>query len=348
VGTLAVTLPTAASFASARRAATRLAALLLLALSGVVGIGLLLTRGILAQVRPLVETNRRLGAGDLSARALVRGRDELGELADGVNHMAEQLEASVESLERRVEERTEEIRRLLRERTEFFAGLSHELRTPLAVILSESKLLIRPARVAAADDIRGTGRTINESAAQLLALVNGILDLAKAETGRIDADVTDLNLKTFAKGLSGTIERLARGGDLALEIDVPGSLPAARADAALLRQVVVNLFDNAVKYTPPGGRVGMRVRSTDDGVELEVWDSGVGIPAAAQERIFEPFYRVRGTSPQRGQASSGLGLAVTKRLVEAQGGSIRYASEAGRGSAFTVSLQRANGAAPAH
>ena len=342
VGTVAVATKTAPALGSARATGIRLGVILLGAMAGIVAIGALLSRAILAQLRPLVATNRALGSGDLSARAPVLGRDELGEVAQGVNQMADQLQANIETLESRVEQRTQEVRRLLRERTEFFAGLSHELRTPLAIILSQSQMLRDPTFRKTRDALEELGCTIGDSAEQLLGLVNEILELARAELGGIELNLEELKVDDMLRHLRGTVGGLASAADLKLTVaPAPQRLPRVRADRERLRQILLNLVDNAVKYTPPGGTVEVAAHSRNGDVSISVRDSGVGIPDEIGESIFEPFFRVPGTKPQRGQASSGLGLALTKRLVEAHGGALWYESEAGRGTTFTLTLPKA-------
>lgn len=339
-GTLAVSLPAGLVLSSARSAAVRLALVLFFAMAGVVGIGALLSRYILGQVRPLVETSRALGRGDLAARSRVVAHDELGELAGVLNQMADQLQASHETLERRVQERTEEVERLLRERTDLFTGISHELRTPIAVILAQAKLLLSSAN-GSRKNAEATG-VILGSAEQLLDRVNDILDVARAESGRLEVRLADVSVPTLLAELHPTIEGLASANGLRVALDVPPRLPDVRADPSRLREVVFNLVDNAVKYTPSGGTITLSAAAREGSVEISVSDTGVGIPAEVGDRVFEPFYRVPEVQPLRGQASSGLGLALAKRLVDAQGGSIGFTSTPGRGTTFTVRLRPAD------
>jgi signal transduction histidine kinase len=344
-GTIALSVPTAPAFSTVRGAGVRLALILLGAMFGVVAIGAALSRRILAQVHPMVETNRALGRGELDARAPVLSSDELGELARGVNQMAEQLQASYETLELRVAQRTEEVQRLLKERTEFFAALSHELRTPLAVIRGQAKMMLDPSYPKGVKWISDTGRAIDDSAAQLLSLVNDILDLARAESGRMEIDLESLELADVVSKVRPTIDGLARSAGLRIGVSVPTDLPPVRGDRERVRQVIVNLVDNAVKYTPEGGRVDLSAKARNGSVEVSVADTGVGIPPESGDLIFEPFYRVRGTKPQRGQPSSGLGLALAKRVIEAQGGTIAFDSTPDEGTTFTFTLPLAAPAA---
>jgi signal transduction histidine kinase len=252
--------------------------------------------------------------------------------------MASQLQTSYETLEQRVDERTEEVQRLLRERTQFFAAMSHEFRTPVAVVLSQAQMLSDPQFPKSERWQADAGRILRTSGEQLLSLVSDILELAKAEVGKLEVEIGEVSLPALAKELKPTIEGLAHAADLTTKVSVPARLPAVLADQQRLRQVLLNLVDNAVKYTPRGGTVSVSASITGSAVEVAVRDTGVGIPPGDADRIFEPFFRVRTNRTQAGQPSSGLGLAVTKRLVEAQGGSIRFTSTPGEGTTFFVTV----------
>jgi signal transduction histidine kinase len=338
VGTFALSLPVAPAFASARHAAHSFAWLLLALIAGIVVIGLLVNQRILAQVRPLVRTNRRLGAGDLTARAPVRSNDELGELAAGVNQMAEQLEASVETLRSGVEQRTDEVRRLLRERTEFFATLSHEFRTPLAIIRTQANMLSDPDMRHDPAAASTSLQIVSEAATQALELVNDVLEASRTDSEAVDLQLESVDVGRLLHDMTPTIEGLAASAGLQADVKV-ASVPPVTADARRLRQVLLNLVDNAVKYTPSGGAVTVDARQASDGlVEVVVRDTGVGIPAACIDQLFDPFYRVPGSKPQHGEASSGIGLTLAKLLIDAHGGRLTAESEPGVGSVFTVAL----------
>lgn len=341
VGTLAVSVPTDPAFASVQGARARLAALLAAALVGAVMLGAVITRLILRQVRPLVETNRALERGDLSARVPVLSNDELGELARGVNQMAEQLQAIYQTLELRVAERTEEVRRLLTERTEFFASISHELRTPLAIIRGRATMLTDPTYPKSSKSTIEAGKAIRATTDQLLAVVNDILELAKAESGKLEINVEQTDLRSIVKGLRPTIVSLAKAGGLRATVEIPRNLPPVHADPGRVREVLVNLVDNAVKYTEPGGELALSASTNNGSVEVSVSDTGIGIPTEVGELIFEPFYRVEGVEGQRGEASTGLGLAIVRRLVEAQGGKIWFSDGPDGGTTFTFTLTAA-------
>lgn len=327
-GTIAASVPTAPAFSPVRGAGAGLVGVVVVAMAGIVAIGALLSRSILGQVRPLVETNRALGGGDLAARAPVLTNDELGELAHGVNQMAEQLQASYETLELRVEQRTAEIRRLLQDRTEFFAGLSHELRTPLAVILLQAKSLLARSGMEEADIIKA-------SAEELLQVVNDILDLAGAEAGAIDVDLRPVRVPDLVKELEPMLRSLAAGANVEMTVNVPRRLPRVIADPTRLRDVIVNLVDNAIKYTPRGGRVDVQASSDHQTVRIRVSDTGSGIAEKDLPRIFDRLYRGDQSRTTRGL---GLGLSLVRAYVEAQGGNVAVTSTPGKGATFTISL----------
>lgn len=334
-GTIAVTIPAKTPFGSVGPAALRLVGLVILAMTAAIALGAAVSRLVLRQLRTLVETSRELGEGRLSARAPVMSEDEHGELAAALNRMAEQLQASHDTLELKVAQRTEEIQRLLRDRTEFFAGLSHELRTPLAIILTQAEMLTTKGDRSARGEAE---ETIRASASQLLELVNDILDLARAEAGTVEVELEPVSLPGLFGELTTMLVRLGAASGIDLKVDLPARLPVVTADPARLREVVVNLVDNAIKYTPSGGRIEISAAEEDGDVRVSVADTGVGIPDEVGNRVFEPFYRVAGTSAQRDQASSGLGLALSRRWVEAQGGTISWAPNPNGGTVFDFTL----------
>ena len=336
VGSMGVSASASAAQASAREAAVRLWLIVLAGMVGVVAVGVVISRFVLGQIRPLVEASRRLGSGDFSVRVPVTSDDELGELARGVNQMADQLRASYETLESRVEQRTAEVHRLLRERTEFFASISHELRTPLAVIIAQAELLADESHSSRRSVMDGSA-TITSAASQLLGLVNDILDLARAEAGRLRIVLVHADLVGLVEELLPTLRGLAGAASLDLVVELDGPLPV-RADPTRIRAVLLNLVDNAAKYTPPGGRITVAARRRDGTAELTVTDTGIGVPPDIGDRIFEPFFLVPSNETQGGQPSTGLGLALTRRLVEAHEGQLSYSSDGVSGTTLRIIL----------
>ena len=335
-GTIAVTTPAASVLSSVRSTAARLIAVLIVAMVIAVIVGAAVSRRILHQLHAVVNTSRELGAGNLAARAPVLVQDEHGELAAVLNQMAEQLQAERASLEIQVDQRTEEVRRLLRDRTDFFAGLSHELRTPLAVIATQAELI--HSHPGSRATTRGASKTISTSASQLLHVINDILDLARAEAGTLAIHAEAVRLSDVLASVSPMLSGLGASADVRVRIAMPSPDVVVEADPARLGQIVVNLVDNAIKYTPAGGAVDVSTTHDGDTVRISIADTGVGIPSNVGDRVFEPFYSVPSTRPQKGQASSGLGLALVRRSVEAHGGTIEWHDRDSGGTVFTFTV----------
>lgn len=339
-GTMAVSMPATSMLDVVKGAAVSLGALIFAVLAGITLIGVGLSRLILRQLEPLLQTSQSLERGDLQARTPVLGTDELGRLAEVMNQMAGELETSHRGLEERVAERTAEVERLLEERTRFFASISHEFRTPLATILSEAKMMIRPKRQRSRSRDVEAAKAIEQSGEQLLRAINDIIELTRTETRTVEILLTEVSVSASVRDWRRALESLAASRGVKLTFRVRKDLPVVVADPIRLREVLTNLVDNALKYTPEGGRVLVTAEANSRHVHIAVEDSGPGIPKEIGDRIFEPFFRVPGLSTQHGEPASGLGLAIAKRLIEAQGGSIDYSSEQGRGSRFRVTLQR--------
>jgi signal transduction histidine kinase len=183
------------------------------------------------------------------------------------------------------------------------------------------------------------GQTIHGSALDLLARVNDILDLAKLETSKLTLDLEDVIVDEQIRGLVAEMAPLARQGGLKLTTDIAAKLPPLRADASRLRDILRNLVANAIKYTPSGGEVTIRARAkSKKSVEFSVIDTGIGIPKEAHQHLFEPFYQVPGITPLGKQTSTGLGLALAHRLVDAHGGKMSLRSKVGEGSTFSFTI----------
>jgi signal transduction histidine kinase len=340
LGTLAVVVPVDDASVGTTTFAS-LTLLLLVAMGAVLAVGVLVARTVLAQVRVLHETSRALGRGELDVRAAVVAEDEIGDLARVLNQMADELQAGRDLLEARVQERTADVMRLLQERTEFFASLSHELRTPLAVILSQARIQLEPAFEGRRGSPIAAWKTVEASADLLLADVNAVLELARASSGRLQVHSASRAVADLIGPVVDACAQIALANDIAINVD--GSLGGAMvlADPSLAREALRCLVDNALKYTPSRGRVRISVAKRVRTIEISITDTGIGVPADHAERIFEPFARVPGTETQHGEPSTGLGLAVARRLLDLQGGTVRLEHSSGEGSTFVVSLPRA-------
>jgi signal transduction histidine kinase len=274
---------------------------------------------------------------------LARLNDELEETNRGVMALYHQLSDELEETNRGVvalyaelDEKSAQLRAASEAKSRFLANVSHELRAPVTAIIGLGRLLTDSASDRLTDDQGRQVELIRGSASDLLALVNDLLDLAKAEAGRIEPVIADVDLRAVFGQLRGTLRALATRDDVDFAVDDPPVGPTLRTDETLLAQVLRNLLTNALKFTEHGS-VRLTARWTDTGLELRVADTGVGIPAELHERIFEEFYQAPGSVAARA-AGTGLGLPHARRLVTILGGVMTVDSAPGRGSIFTVSL----------
>jgi len=229
-----------------------------------------------------------------------------------------------------------ELRRLERARRDFVANVSHEFRTPLTAIQGFAETLL----AGAVEDFKDRTRfleIIRNNAIRLGRLTEDLLKLARIEAGKMQLELRPIAVAEIIEPCTELTKLKAQEKNLVLETKYELDLPAALGDSASLQEVLLNLLDNAVCYTPPGGNVLVRASLRGDRIVIAVIDTGVGIPRAEQERIFERFYRV---DPARSRelGGTGLGLSIAKHLVESNNGQIEVESEVGRGSTFSVSL----------
>jgi len=289
-------------------------------------LGFVLSGSLVGPIRKTEGGLAQIAGGDFTQHLEVPNRDELGALAANVNLMNDELRRLYEELET-----------VSRHKSEFLATVSHELRTPLNAIIGFSELLhlqsfgpLNEHQLSYLDDILDAAR-------HLLSLINDILDLSKVEAGHMELDLSEVSLRAVLE--SGCVmfaERASNAGvelRLALEFDDV----TLRADERKLRQVVFNLVSNAVKFTPAGGRVGISGRTGDGVVEVAVADSGPGIPFEETELIFEEFRQGR-AQPGIRLEGTGLGLPLSRKLVELHGGRLWVDSVPGRGSTFRLAL----------
>lgn len=232
-----------------------------------------------------------------------------------------------------------ELRRLERVRRDFVANVSHEFKTPLTAIQGFAETLLGGAL----EDTQNSRRfleIIREHAARLGRLTDDLMKLSLMEAGKLELEFRPVPVSEVIGSCVETARLRAGENALTLLVESSPHLPPVRGDARRLQEVLQNLLDNAVQYTPPGGRITVRAAQRDRQVVLSVSDTGVGIPRADQERIFERFYRVD-AARSREVEGTGLGLSIAKHLVEAHGGQITVESEVGRGSTFSVFLPAA-------
>jgi two-component system, OmpR family, phosphate regulon sensor histidine kinase PhoR len=229
-----------------------------------------------------------------------------------------------------------ELRRLERVRQDFVANVSHEFKTPLTAIQGFAETLL----AGALDDPENNRRfleIIRNHAMRLARLTNDLLKLARIEAGKMELEFSSVGLLELIEACTETTLLKANRKEITLEITVPPQLPTVRGDAALLRDVLQNLLDNAIQYTPPRGHISVVASATTREAIITVADTGIGIPLADSERIFERFYRVD-AARSREAGGTGLGLSIAKHIVEAHGGKLWVESTVGQGSKFSFSL----------
>ena len=264
-------------------------------------------------------------------------------LDDDVELIGLLVDRAVRSAEREAflserEEMIEDLQAASAAKSDFLAAMSHELRTPLNAIIGFSELLAEgDGDEAESTTVRSYAEHIHGSGLHLLELVNDVLDLARVEAGRIDLKPVQFGLHELVRQTVATIQPLVDQKRLRLVLELPDL--TIDADPSRIRQVVLNLLSNAVKFTDPGGEIRLSLERTGrDDVSFTVTDTGHGIPAADLDRIFEAFQQADSGDMKVRHEGTGLGLALTRQLVEAHGGRVSVASELGVGSTFTVRL----------
>jgi signal transduction histidine kinase len=279
-------------------------------------------------IGPIQRIDARLAAiasGDFAGHVDVRNRDELGALAANVNRMNDELRDLYKELETASQHKSE-----------FLANMSHELRTPLNAIIGFSQVLregmvgeVNEKQAEYLEDILSSGN-------HLLSLINDVLDLSKVEAGQVELEVAPFSLQeALERGVAMVRERATRDG-VEVTLAANPEVDLVAGDERRIRQVIFNLLSNAVKFTPAGGSVDVWATQVNGGVSVSVADTGPGIAVEDLKRIFEEFQQTEAGLQQR--EGTGLGLALSKRLVELHGGRIWVDSKLGRGSTFVFTL----------
>jgi len=267
------------------------------------------------------------------------------ELGDVTHHVAVkrdvtervQREQALEETNRALRQARDAALQASRAKSEFLANMSHELRTPLNAIIGYSELLMEDAEAGAQGELHADLKKIHSSGTHLLSLINDVLDMSKIESGKMDLDVQEFDLRELITTIRDTIEPLAQRQGNQLEIEYVKAPDIVSYDQQKLRQVLINLMSNACKFTN-GGRVKLEVGLDGNGwLELRVSDSGIGISDEQRARLFRPFVQADSSTTRR-YGGTGLGLAISQRFCEMMGGRIEVQSQPGQGSTFTVRL----------
>ena len=291
--------------------------------------GYFLARKSLAPVVDMATQAGRIGAENLHERLAVRNqKDELGHLARAFNSLLDRLNQSFERQRR------------------FMADASHELRTPVAILRGEAEVaLSQPTRTM--EEYRESMVLLRDEARRLTHIVEDLFTLARADAGQYPLTRSDFYLDELVADCTRNTRTLALAKQITLAVDAPVELPI-HADEALLRRMFLNLLDNAIKYTPEGGRVSVACRREGEEYAVSVTDTGPGISAELQPRIFERFFRAD-EARSRGEkdgGGAGLGLSISRWIAEAHQGRLELTRSGSSGSTFTAFLPAAAAGAP--
>jgi heavy metal sensor kinase len=288
------------------------------------GGGYFLARRSLSPVVEMGTQAGRIGADNLHQRLRVtNAQDELGHLAQSFNGLLDRLDQSFEQQRR------------------FLADASHELRTPVAILFGEADVALSQA-TRSPEDYRESLDILRAEAKRLKHIVEDLFTLARADAGQYPLTMTDFYLDELVAECSRSVRTLAAAKQITIRCDSSKEMPI-HADEALLRRMIVNLLDNAIKYTPPGGNVSVTWGVQDSQYRIKVSDTGYGIPSELQSRIFERFFRVdkaRSRSENDG-GGAGLGLSISRWIVQAHAGQLELTRSDAGGSTFTILLPTA-------
>lgn len=266
---------------------------------------MILARGMTSPLREMTAAARSMSEGDYSRRVRASSRDEVGQLATAFNIMAEDLDSSD------------------RVRRELIANVSHELRTPVAALQAQLENLVDGV----VEPTPATMQTALTQTERLTRLITYLLDLSRIEAGAADLNITDLDARAFLDDTVGSVSTLEAGKQLGFVVDVEPPDLVLEADPERLRQILVNLLQNAIRHSPFAGDVVVRARAGDRSVVVDVTDSGPGIAKADRQRIFERFARGAGSAhtTAAGSGGTGIGLAIVRWAVDLHGGTVEVA-----------------------
>lgn len=285
------------------------------------GLAYLLARGAVAPVDQLRQTTERITADRLHERLPIQNpNDELGQLANTVNTMIGRLERSFAEIKR------------------FTADASHELRTPLTAIRTEAEVAL--AGDPSKEELRAIIESMLEECGRMARLTDQLLTLARDDAGVVPRPLERLSITSLASNVVDTLRPLADAKGVTIAFEESPAPGTVVGDPVRLRQVVVNLIDNAIKYTPPGGSVRVGIEEADGAVRLAVADTGEGIAAEHLPRVFGRFYRVD-KARSREQGGTGLGLSIVQSIATAHGGAVSLTSTVGVGTEVVVALPSA-------
>ena len=282
-----------------------------------------------------------LGGKDIVGMLVVRRRTP-GEFAknivDLIKTFAAQSALAIQNarLFREIEDKSRQLEVASQHKSQFLANMSHELRTPLNAILGYTELMADGAYGEPSEKMMGVLKRLESNGRHLLGLINDVLDLSKIEAGQLVLELSDYLVQDIAQTVRSTLEPLAADKKLAFKIEVAPQLPPGRGDGRRLTQVLINLVGNAIKFTD-AGEVAIKADANDGSFHVSVRDTGPGISAADQAKLFQEFQQADNAITRK-KGGTGLGLAISKRIIEMHGGRIRVESQPGQGSTFAFTL----------
>ncbi len=314
---------------------------------------------VILPIKKMMGFVTRLRKGELSERLDVDEGGEIGHLQDGINVMANEMEASHAKLELRVEQAVCEVQNVVdtlqkknielinarREamqakdaKSEFLANMSHEIRTPLNAVVGFSRQL---AKHATDDKQIEYTRTISRAVTQLLTVIDDILVFSKLDSGNIEIKPSEFSVREYLEDTISMLSPAAQDKNIELVLLIDSDMPdIIKADPLRLTQVLTNLLNNAIKFTDEGSIIlhaRMDPETDDQSILMSVIDTGIGINEVAQQKLFRPFYQ-EDSKATRKRGGTGLGLIISKQLIEMMGGSVSFSSEVGKGTVFNVSV----------
>ena len=297
---------------------------LVIAIVGVIflaGIGgLFLASRVLKPVEQITQTAQQIEESDLSQRIAVKNDDELGRLASTLNDMIARLEEA------------------FNRQRQFTADASHELRTPLAIMQAEATLALSKERTE--DEYKKSLETISQESTYMSSVIGKLLFLARSDAGKEQLNFEDVDLKDLITGLSTNVEALAQDKGIKFTIDAQESLVVS-GDKVKLRQLFINILENAVRYTPADGNISVSLVRKDGSALATISDTGIGIPPEHLPHIFERFYRVD-KARSRSDGGVGLGMAIAKYIADSHSGKIEVESQIGKGTTFIITIPMKN------
>jgi signal transduction histidine kinase len=251
---------------------------------------------------------------------------------------ADQAVIAIENarLIREIEDKSDELAQASQHKSQFLANMSHELRTPLNAILGYTELISDEIYGPVPESIREVLGRVEHNGRHLLDLINSVLDISKIESGRLTLNLAEFSLRDLIHETVVAVEPLATEKGLTVTVEVPTDLPSGHADAPRIRQVLLNLLGNAIKFTETG-KVTLQARVHDDDFDVRVTDTGPGIAPADRQRIFDEFQQIDNSST-REKGGTGLGLAISRRIMHLHGGEMGVESVLGEGSVFWLRL----------